>query len=91
MVLIIILIRQTSTQRYSKTFKEHFVFFELDIAKELKNLNKIFAKYQPDIVIHFASLKSVEESMTSPNLYLDNNINGTKNLVESMKKMDAKI
>lgn len=79
-----------NTKILKKSFKERFVFFELDIAKELKNLNKVFAIYQPDIVIHFAALKSVEESMISPNLYLDNNINGTKNLVESMKKNGCK-
>jgi UDP-glucose 4-epimerase len=38
-----------------------------------------------DAVIHFAALKSVGESVANPDLYHDNNVEGTRNLLEAMK------
>ena len=41
-------------------------------------------------VIHFAGLKSVEESLKEPLRYWDNNVNGTLKLINVMKKHDCR-
>ncbi len=51
---------------------------------DFKNLAAFFKKTKPSLVIHFAGLKSVSESMQNPVLYYDVNINGTINLLKVM-------
>ena len=55
-------------------------YFELD---NLFNCNKFH------IVLHFAGLKAVGESIKKPLLYYENNINSTLNLLKIMKKYDC--
>ena len=43
-----------------------------------------------DAVIHFAGYKSVIESIQNPILYWQNNVIGTKNLVEACKNSEVK-
>ncbi|XP_059163020.1 UDP-glucose 4-epimerase-like isoform X2 [Physella acuta] len=50
----------------------------------------IFEKYKISIVMHFAGLKAVGESVELPLLYYHTNIGGTVNLLEVMKKFDVK-
>ncbi len=54
------------------------------------DLEKLFEKYDIDSVIHFAGLKAVGESVEIPLKYYDNNIYGTINLLEVMKKYNCK-
>ena len=46
----------------------------------------IFSLYPVKTVIHLAGLKSVKESVLMPFLYYKNNLGGTLNLIEAMKK-----
>ena len=48
-------------------------------------LQKIFDEHQFDLVIHFAGLKSVSESVERPLLYYHENITGTINLLKCMQ------
>lgn len=65
------------------------VFYEIDIKDTLK-LENLFENYKIDVVIHFASLKAVSESIKNPIEYYDNNITGTLNLLKIMKKYNSK-
>jgi UDP-glucose 4-epimerase len=65
------------------------IFFKTDIRDE-EGLNKIFSTYQIDFVIHFAGLKSVSHSEKFPQLYYDNNVNGTRVLLATMKSCNVK-
>jgi UDP-arabinose 4-epimerase len=47
-------------------------------------LNKVFGRYQPSAVIHFAALAYVGESMTHPLAYYRINVAGLVNVLESM-------
>jgi UDP-glucose-4-epimerase GalE len=63
------------------------------IVGDLSNKDDIDAVFQDerfDAVIHFAALALAGESMERPYDYLRNNINGTLNLLESMRKYDCK-
>ena len=60
------------------------IFYENVDLLDFKNLSAFFKKSKPSLVIHFAGLKSVSESMENPVLYYDVNVNGTINLLKAM-------
>ncbi|MDQ7008718.1 MAG: UDP-glucose 4-epimerase GalE [Candidatus Gracilibacteria bacterium] len=64
-------------------------FYNIDLRNKEK-LEEIFQKYNFDGVIHFAGLKAVGESCKKPDLYFDNNVNGSNNLFGLMKKYNVK-
>lgn len=49
-------------------------------------LDDIFSRYDIDAVVHFASLKAVEESMRKPLDYYANNVAGTLDLCQAMAR-----
>lgn len=53
-------------------------------------LELLFKEYSFEFVIHFAGLKSVNDSVTNPIKYYQNNITGTLYLLELMKKYNCK-
>lgn len=59
-------------------------FFKIDLL-EYKKMDKLFAKRKYDLVIHFAGLKAVAESVEKPLEYYENNVGGTINLLKCMK------
>ena len=60
------------------------IFYEKIDLLDFNNLSAFFKKSKPSLVIHFAGLKSVSESMENPILYYDVNVNGTINLLKAM-------
>jgi len=68
---------------------EKITFFNGDIT--IKNdILSVFSKYSKiDVVIHFASLKSVNDSIAFPLLYYKKNLNGMINLLETMEICDC--
>jgi len=54
-------------------------------ARDSSALSHAFQKYDISAVFHFAGLKSVEESVRSPELYYDENIGTALNVVEQMR------
>jgi UDP-glucose 4-epimerase len=69
-------------------FPQHFRFVEGDVTN-IDTLEKIFHAKQIDGIIHFASLKSVGESIQQPLNYYSQNLNGTINLLEMMEKYNC--
>lgn len=64
-------------------------FYIADIC-DATALEKIFAKNHYDLVVHFAGLKAVGESVAEPLKYYNNNIVGTINLLKCMQKHNVK-
>ncbi len=64
-------------------------FYKGDI-RDRAFVDSVFEKESIDAVIHFAANSLVGESMTNPLKYFDNNVNGTKVLLESMIAHDVK-
>ena len=64
-------------------------FYENDIA-DMDAMDKIFEENDIDAVIHFAGLKAVGESVEKPLEYYKNNISGTLNMCEVMRKHNVK-
>ncbi len=66
-----------------------FKFYKVDLLDK-ENVEKIFKENKIDEVIHFAGLKAVGESCEKPIEYYHNNITGTLNLIDVMRKYDCK-
>ena len=64
-------------------------FYECDI-RDREGLRRVFAENAIDVVIHFAGLKAVGESVRIPLLYYENNIAGTVTLCEEMAEAGCK-
>jgi len=58
--------------------------FEFCDILDTVNLDKLFVKYKPDVVMHFGAYSLVGESITSPYEYYHNNVSGTLSLLKSM-------
>ena len=58
--------------------------FELCDILNTTKLDKLFKKYKPNAVIHFSGHSLVNESMTDPYKYYNNNVSGTLNLLKAM-------
>ena len=70
--------------------KEHdFSFIQIDM-RDKESLDRVFARNRVDAVIHFAGLKSVNESIEKPTEYYENNVIGSINLFEVMKQFNCK-
>jgi len=75
----------TNLRKLENHFNITIPFFELDI-RDYKGLSILFEKYDFDSIVHFAGLKSVSESVSNPELYYENNVLGSKNLINCIKK-----
>ena len=64
---------------------QNYFFENIDIRNALC-LEKIFQKHAPTHVIHFAAESHVDNSIQSPNIFLETNILGTSNLLMLAKK-----
>lgn len=53
-------------------------------------LDRLFSQHKFNSVLHFAGLKSVEESVREPLSYYDNNVGGTLALLSAMQKHGVK-
>ena len=63
-------------------------FYEIDLL-DMDKMDKLFEDNKYDLVIHFAGLKAVGESVEKPLKYYDNNVGGTINLLKCMQKHDV--
>lgn len=66
-----------------------FPFYECDI-RDAEGLRRVFRENKIDVVIHFAGLKAVGESVQKPLEYFDNNVNGTLVLCSVMREFGCK-
>ncbi len=72
-------------KRVEQITGQKITFYGSDI-RDFSALDTIFAAHQFTAVIHFAGLKAVGESVEKPLAYYDNNVNGSRVLLEVMKK-----
>jgi len=64
---------------------ESIEFVEGDVLDE-PMLQRVFSDYSIDTVLHFAGLKSVDESISNPIDYYEKNVSGTVNLCKVMAR-----
>ncbi|QFI37994.1 dTDP-glucose 4,6-dehydratase [Moritella marina ATCC 15381] len=61
-----------------------YVFEYVDICNR-KEIDRVFYQHQPDIVMHLAAESHVDRSIENPNCFIETNIIGTYNLLESAR------
>ncbi|MDH3202477.1 MAG: SDR family NAD(P)-dependent oxidoreductase [Myxococcales bacterium] len=61
---------------------EKLIFHEIDI-RDAEGIDALYAKHRFDAVIHLAAMAGVRASIEDPTLYLDVNLRGTLNLLQS--------
>lgn len=67
--------------------RDKIELFQLNILNE-KNVKEILRKVNPDSIIHLAAQSSANVSWEKPQLTMDINLNGTINLLESIRELD---
>ena len=78
-----------SLKRVQDITNKDICFYHIDLLDKEK-VEEVFAKEKIDCVIYFAALRAVGESTEKPLDYYSNNISGTLNLLEVLKKYDVK-
>ena len=79
---------EIALKRVELISKKSLQFVNGDI-RESNTLIKIMKNFKPDAVLHFAGLKSVNESAANPIQYYDVNVRGTVELLAAMKASDC--
>ncbi len=80
---------QNVLSRLSKIVRKKLPYVEGDI-RDIALLKKTLNHYKIDMVIHFAGLKAVAESVLNPLEYFDNNVAGSINLLLAMQNCGVK-
>ncbi|MEI4548488.1 UDP-glucose 4-epimerase GalE [Pseudoalteromonas spongiae] len=76
---------EEALKRVQRITDKSVTFYQGDIL-DSGLLDSIFTKHSIDSVVHFAGLKSVNESITMPHKYYENNVQGTLNLLAAMER-----
>jgi len=71
-------------QRLAESSPRPISWVEGDV-RDRDAVRQALASHRPDCVIHFAGMKSVEESCRHPSVYYDVNVHGTLRLLEAMR------
>ena len=72
-----------------RTITQRTVPFERADVRRAEDLDRVFDAFDIDAVIHFAALKSVEESAYDPLGYYETNVAGLLTLIQCMKRHDV--
>ncbi|MGD1471377.1 dTDP-glucose 4,6-dehydratase [Vibrio harveyi] len=64
---------------------ERYHFEQVDICQR-EELDRVFAKHQPDLVMHLAAESHVDRSIDGPAAFIETNVMGTYHLLESARQ-----
>lgn len=81
--------KYAAIERVKKITKKNICFEKIDI-RDFDSLNRLLNGEKFDLVIHFAGLKAVGESVEKPLEYYENNVSGTITLLKAMQKNNLK-
>lgn len=68
---------------------KNFFFEQVDIT-DVTEIDRVFNKYNPDVVVNFAAESHVDRSIEDPSLFLTTNIIGTQVLLDASRKYNIK-
>lgn len=81
--------KTTILENIEKITNKSPIFYQANLIN-YGTVEKIFKDHKFDLVIHFAGLKSVSESVEKPILYYQQNLTGTINLLKCMQEFKVK-
>lgn len=62
------------------------VFFEKVDLRDFTSLHRVFKRYQPNHIVHFAAESHVDNSISGPRIFIETNVLGTFNLLECSRE-----
>ena len=65
---------------------KNYKFYKTDICNK-SEIKKIFDEEKPNYIVHFAAESHVDNSISSPEVFLSTNIIGTYNLLEASRNL----
>ena len=68
---------------------ENYKFVRADV-RNREQINSVFSKYKPDIVINFAAESHVDRSIENPQIFLETNVLGTSVMMDASTKYGVK-
>ena len=74
---------------HEKSVKGCTEFIKNDIRRQVA-FAEIFDRVNPDVVLHYAGSALVAESVADPKKYYDNNVQGTKGIIEVLSRSKTK-
>lgn len=77
-----------SIRRVQELTGKSLVFIQGDVC-DRNTLDRIFSEYEIDVVLHFAGLKAVGQSVREPLSYYQNNVAGSITLCQAMAAADV--
>lgn len=77
-----------AVDRVKRLANREIEFTKCDV-RDAGALRKVFSKFRPEAVIHFAGLKAVAESVIEPARYYDVNVGGTAVLAGEMERAEC--
>lgn len=80
---------KVAIDRVEKITGKNVTFYQADIL-DTEFLKEVLVREKIDVVIHFAALKAVGESVKKPLKYYRNNLTGTLSLLYAMQDSDVK-
>ena len=81
--------KETVLDKIEKIAGKRPGFYQIDLL-DYDGMNELFSKNDYELVVHFAGLKAVGESVEQPLKYYENNVCGTVNLLKCMKNHGVK-
>ena len=81
--------KEESLRRVQELTNKKLIFYKVDLL-DRDHLEEIFENHPFHAVIHFAGLKAMGESVNIPLEYFHNNVSGTLNLLQIMKKHNVR-
>ncbi len=67
----------------------NYSFYKVNISDQ-KQIEEVFKREKPDLVVNLAAESHVDRSILSPSIFIDTNIKGTLTLLEASKKYSIK-
>ncbi len=80
---------KSRTETLKMHFNENFKFLELNLANDESMTMRELNFFKPNLIVHFAALKSVKDAEENPDLYWENNIRATTNILNFAKKSNC--
>ncbi len=71
-------------QNHNEIEPNRYSHVQIDLANKLK-VDELVNNFKPDIVFHLAAESHVDNSINSSDIFISSNINGTFNLIESLR------
>ncbi len=65
-------------------------YFEKGSLENLADLENVFSKYEPSVVVNLAAQAGVRYSLTNPSAYIQSNIVGFQNIIELSRRFEVK-